>query len=93
MAPFGTGNPKPIFVLENLEISEVKEFGKEKNHLELFFKNSKRKTIKAIAFFKTRNDFNDMELAPGNKINLIANLEKNNFAGREELRMRIVEIR
>lgn len=93
MAPFGMGNPKPIFVLENLEISEVKEFGKEKNHLELSFKNSKRKTIKAIAFFKTRNDFNDIELAPGNKINLIANLEKNNFAGREELRMRIVEIR
>lgn len=93
MAPFGMGNPKPIFVLENLEISEVKEFGKEKNHLELSFKNSKRKIIKAIAFFKTRNDFNSIDLTPGNKINLIANLEKNNFAGREELRMRIVEIR
>lgn len=93
MAPFGMGNPKPVFMLENIEIFEVKEFGKEKNHLELSFKNSKGKTIKAISFFKTRNDYDGVELASGNKICLIANFEKNNFAGREELRMRIVEIK
>lgn len=93
MAPFGMGNPKPIFMLENIEIFEVKEFGKEKNHLELSFKNSKGKTIKAISFFKTRNDYEGIELASGNKICLIANFEKNNFAGREELRMRIVDIK
>jgi single-stranded-DNA-specific exonuclease len=93
MAPFGIGNPKPIFMLENIEIFEVKEFGKEKNHLELSFKNSNGKTIKAIAFFKTRNDYGGVELVAGNKICLVANLEKNNFAGREELRMRIVEIK
>lgn len=92
MAPFGMGNPKPVFKLDNLEIFEVKEFGKEKNHLELSFKNTKNKTIKAISFFKTRNDYEGVKLTPGNKICLIANLEKNNFAGREELRMRIVSI-
>lgn len=93
MAPFGMGNPKPIFMLENLEIFEVKEFGKEKNHLELSFKNNKGKTVKAISFFKTRNDFEGVELVAGNKIKLIASFEKNNFAGREELRLRIVSIK
>ncbi|NCU28298.1 MAG: single-stranded-DNA-specific exonuclease RecJ [Candidatus Moranbacteria bacterium] len=93
MAPFGMGNPKPIFMLENLEIFEVKEFGKEKNHLELSFKNTRGKIIKAISFFKTRNDYEGVNLASGNKICLIANFEKNNFMGREELRMRIVDIK
>ena len=93
MAPFGIGNPKPVFLIDNLEIHEVKEFGKEKNHLELTFKNSRGRSIKAISFFKTRNDYGGVELVTGNKICLIANLEKNNFAGREELRMRIVNIK
>ena len=92
MAPFGMGNPKPIFKLNNIKIYEVKEFGKEKNHLELSFKNTKGKTIKAISFFKTRNDYEGVNLSSGNNICLIANLEKNNFAGREELRLRIVNI-
>ena len=34
-APFGTGNPKPVFILHDAVIAEVKHFGKEKNHLEL----------------------------------------------------------
>lgn len=93
MSPFGMGNPKPVFMLENIEIFEVKEFGKEKNHLELSFKNTKGKIFKAISFFKTRNDFGETGLSVGKKICLTASLEKNNFAGREELRMRIVNIK
>ncbi len=34
-APFGTGNPKPIFMIQDAAITAVKHFGKEKNHLEL----------------------------------------------------------
>lgn len=93
MAPFGMGNPKPVFLLDDLEIFEAKEFGKEKNHLELSFKNEKGRLIKAIAFFKTRHDYGERKLVSGNKICLTANFEKNNFAGRKELRMRIVDIK
>ena len=35
MAPYGVGNPKPVFILKNEEIYSIKEFGKEKNHLEI----------------------------------------------------------
>jgi single-stranded-DNA-specific exonuclease len=40
MSPFGVGNPKPVFILKNEEIYSIKEFGKDKNHLEITFKNS-----------------------------------------------------
>jgi single-stranded-DNA-specific exonuclease len=91
LAPYGIGNPKPKFLFKNLTISGIKEFGKEKNHLELSFKNSHGSQIKAIAFFKTRNSFEPI-LQVGNSINLVATFEKNNFAGRDELRLRIVDI-
>ncbi len=91
LAPFGAGNPKPTFLLKNLPISAIKEFGKEKNHLELAFKNSRGGQIKAISFFKTRESFESV-LKEGEKINLVATFEKNNFGGRSELRLRIVDI-
>lgn len=35
--PFGIGNPKPLWMLEDLTISEANLIGKEKNHLSLKF--------------------------------------------------------
>ncbi|MEY2671859.1 MAG: single-stranded-DNA-specific exonuclease, single-stranded-DNA-specific exonuclease, partial [Candidatus Parcubacteria bacterium] len=89
MAPFGMGNPKPIFKFENVQIAALKEFGKEKNHLELVFLDSRKRAVKAIAFFKTRETF---KLNEGDRINLLATFEKSFFAGRTELRLRIVDI-
>ncbi len=91
LAPFGVGNPKPIFLLKNIKIFNIKEFGKEKNHLELSFKNSKNREVKAIAFFKTRDSY-DKILEDGSSINLVASFEKNTFAGKDELRLRIIDI-
>lgn len=91
LAPFGTGNPKPTFMFANIQIASVKEFGKEKNHLELSFLNSRGKPVKAISFFKTRADFKN-GLKAGDAVDLIATFEKSTFAGRTELRLRIVDI-
>lgn len=91
LAPFGMANPRPKFMFKNISIFGVKEFGKEKNHLELIFKNSRGRQIKAIAFFKTADSFK-RPLSEGLKIDLIATFEKNNFAGRSELRLRIIDI-
>ena len=68
-----------------------KVFGKEQNHLELKFKNSKDSDITAIAFFKTAEKF-EVPVAEGNSINLVATLEKSQFRNFPELRLRIVDI-
>jgi len=91
LAPFGVGNPKPLFLFEKIVIENVKMFGKEINHLELAFKNSRGKSIKAIGFFIKSTDFG-AELKSGNKINLLANFEKSTFRGYTELRLRIVDL-
>ncbi len=91
MAPYGVGNPKPVYILKNEEIYSIKEFGKEKNHLEISFKNSKNKIVKAIAFFKTIKDLGGVYQA-GDKISLLVNFENNTFLGKTELRLRIVDV-
>lgn len=91
LAPFGMNNLKPIFLLKNIEIFEVKIFGKKNDHLKIDFKNKQGKTISAIGFFMKSEDFN-VKIEKGEKIDLLANLEKSYFAGREELRLRIIDI-
>ncbi len=91
LSPYGTGNPKPMFLIKNESIFSLKEFGKEKNHLELIFRNSRGVSVKAIVFFKTRDSFKT-KLSVGDKINVTVTFEKSTFGGRTELRLRIIDI-
>ncbi len=93
LAPFGTGNPKPLFMFQNVKPKEVKMFGKAKEHLELAFQvgASSPKKLRAIGFFMKPEDF-AVQPKTGLPINLLATLEKSYFGRYPELRLRIVDI-
>ncbi len=91
LSPFGQGNKKPLFLFENIMIEDVRDFGKEKNHLQIDFKKESGGKVSVIGFFKTISDFNG-KLKQGNKIDLIATIEKSTFRNIIELRLRLVEI-
>lgn len=91
LAPFGTGNEKPLFLFEQITIEGVKAFGKQSNHLELELRNSHGQKIPAIGFFMTREQFPRL-LARGEKVDLIATMEKSVFRNYPELRLRIMDI-
>jgi single-stranded-DNA-specific exonuclease len=94
-APFGTGNPKPIFMIKDSVIAAVKHFGKEKNHLELLLEKDSPAggggTVSAIAFFKKSDDF-AAKIEVGSKATIIGTLEKSTFKWKPELRIRIVDV-
>jgi single-stranded-DNA-specific exonuclease len=90
LAPFGEGNPKPLFLFNAVEIAGVKHFGKAQDHLELSLTDGSR-TIPAISFFKTVNDFSQ-KLEAGERISLIAHIERSTFGRVPQLRLRIVDI-
>ena len=92
LAPFGIGNEKPKFLFNNIEINTVSQFGKQQNHLRLDFFNNANKKISAIGFFTNLDSFKNITLEAGQKINLIATIEKSSFKGFEEIRLRIVDI-
>lgn len=105
MMPFGVGNPKPIFLLKNLPIKSSKTFGNGGIHLEIEFAKKFGK-VRAIGFFScppdepgeeklssSHNHFGNINLDPGEKVDILATFEKSHFLGRPELRLRLVDIR
>lgn len=93
LAPFGLANPKPVFFFEGVKIENLKSFGKNNSgeHLEIIFSNAGKNKIKAISFFSTVDSFK-VPLVLGLSVNLLATFDLSHFAGREELRLRIVDI-
>lgn len=88
LAPFGVGNPKPVFSFKNVLPLSSKRFGKKSEHLEVIYPTNGNAKIKAIQFFV--ND--DTEEKVKKSHTLLANLEKSYFAGKTELRLRIQEV-
>ena len=89
-APFGMGNPKPVFLFENIKLADARFFGKEKTHLELSFENS---AVKAIMFFaKDEKNEKFNELKAGDTVDLVATMEVNTFRNKRELRLQIVDL-
>ncbi len=90
LAPYGLGHAKPTFLFENILVRDLKLFGKEKNHLELIVADG-NKFVKSIAFFTTGEKFKKQP-EKGVTANLIGTFELSRFAGRVELRLRIIDI-
>ncbi len=90
LAPYGEGNPKPLFRFRDVIPESVSAFGKIKNHTKLRFISGVG-PIDAIAFFRTPEQF-AIPPEEGKTLTLIAHLEESYFMGRKEVRLRIVDI-
>ncbi|OGI94028.1 single-stranded-DNA-specific exonuclease RecJ [Candidatus Nomurabacteria bacterium RIFCSPLOWO2_01_FULL_40_18] len=93
LAPFGFGNPTPVFLFPNVKIEKIKKFGKNgsEEHLEIIFSDSNQNKAKAISFFSGVDSFKNT-LSEGLAVNLLATFDLSRFRGREELRLRIEDI-
>ena len=74
-----------------MEIEDRKMFGKNKEHLELSFRKKDGKKISAMKFFASAENFS-RRLETGERINLVASIERSDFKNSPELRLRIVDI-
>ena len=93
LAPFGLGNSKPVFLFEGVKIEKIKKFGKNGSgeHLEITFSQKNKNKAVAISFFSNHDSF-ETPLLENKKVNLLATFDLSRFRGREELRLRIVDI-
>jgi single-stranded-DNA-specific exonuclease len=90
LAPFGMGNPKPLFEIRDVTPIEVQIFGKTQNHTKLRLRTPEGR-CDAICFFKLPTDFSALPEA-GKPVHLLAHIERSFFMGRLETRIRIVDI-
>lgn len=94
MEPYGMGNEKPLFLLENLQVPETgkKCLGKEKNHLKLKGRvPGGRRELEAIGFNMVEQYFE--ELQSPEEIDLVFFPELNVWNGRESVQLLIQDLR
>ena len=92
LAPFGVGNPKPVFRVRETVITFARQFGKEMNHTEVTLVCSESgATHRGFQFFKTPLDFS-LPPSPGARADVLATLERDTFRGPEMLALRLVDI-
>ncbi len=89
LEPFGIKNPKPLFIFSH-EVAHIRPFGKAQNHIELGFKNSRGRIIKAIAFF--REDLLEKNLKPGDQVRFVGTLEKEVYNNNHYISLRLHDI-
>ena len=84
MAPFGEGNPRPVFLSRGGEIRDIVRMGKKGEHIKFRVNN-----LWAIAFGQAERW---SELKIGDKIDMVYYLEINEFNGNKSLQLRVVDI-
>ena len=89
ISPYGIQNEKPVCVIQG-EVLSCREFGAGKNHFEITLKKSNNDVIRAIAFFKTGDSFK--KINPKENIKIIGYLEKNFFAGRHVIQIKLIDV-
>ena len=77
LAPFGVGNPTPLFIINEIPVSRIQRMGKEKEHVKLFLQR-KKGTLNAVGF-RLGDQANG--LAPDVRIRLLGELEMNEWNG------------
>ncbi len=88
-APYGMGNRKPCFLARNLTVVSAEAIGKDGKHLRLLVCAAGGERRKCIAF-----SFGDLsaELKSGDKVDVVFELENNEWNGRNELQLNITDL-
>ena len=90
ISPYGAGNRQPLFAFKNAVPTAVEQFGKTKEHMKLLFATQTGR-LEAIDFFTTPEAY-ERKAKVGEELTLLAYVEESRFAGRRQIRLRIVDV-
>ena len=89
LEPYGSANPEPVFGLSQLKVIEGGTVGKSQQHLRLKLAAATGQVYQAIGFNLAEKYPN---LKPGQVIDLLCYIKKNDFNGRSTLQLVVVSI-
>ncbi len=90
LAPFGEGNPEPVFLVEGLSVTETRPVGKTGTHLKILLATPDGRAFDAIGFSLADRI---PDLAPGDRIDALFQLDENEWNGRVTVQLKLVDIR
>lgn len=86
LAPFGTGNPPPVFVSRRVYIADKRVVGKNGNHLML--KLRQNGTVSDAIAFGSK----DHSLKAGDLVDIVYSLKLDAWQGEERIRLNIIDL-
>ena len=90
MEPFGIGNPEPVFMLKNAQLTKAMVFGS--GHLKCFFRASNGNSIVALAFGGAQTDMGQTFLNHvGEKFDLAGHLRINVWQSRKSIQFHLLD--
>jgi single-stranded-DNA-specific exonuclease len=89
LAPFGQNNERPKFASQDIEIVDIITMGINGQHLKLRLKSDTSSVLSAVGFGQAEKW---KELKIGDKIDIVYYAEMNEFNGRSEVQLKIIDI-
>ena len=87
LAPFGFGNPRPVFLARGMKVQQADRVGDEGQHLRLRLYDG-RATWTAFAFRQ-----GDRQLPENGEIDLVYSFSKNIWRGKRTIELKVVDFR
>ncbi len=89
-SPFGQYNEKPKFMSRELSIVDIMTMGADGKHIKFRVKNEKSGIISALGFGQAEQ-WQDLRI--GDKIDIVYYIEMNEFNGRRDVQLKIIDIK
>jgi len=89
-APFGEDNPQPKFLSRGLRLLDVQLMGNESQHIKLRLKSETSPIFSALGFGRSE-DWKNLPI--GGKIDMVYYTQINEFNGRREIQLKIIDIK
>jgi len=93
--PFGVGNAKPKYVARGLTITNFEGVGQDKKHMRIMVKHGSDKIHKTIGWNLCNGQGTNWchELKPGDEIDMVFEVDVNEWNGNRELQLTIVDLK
>ncbi len=93
LSPFGMNFKEPLFMLSCVKISNVKQIGANKNHLQLDVSDGFKYKIKSFCYKSLPGNLGDVLLKKNNEfVHLVVNIKSNFYQGKNYVNLVIVDI-
>ena len=89
-APFGAGNERPKFLSRSIKITDIMNMGADGQHIKLKLNNVYTSALFAIGFGQSEKW---QDLRAGDIIDIVYFVEMNEFNGRREVQLKIIDIK
>jgi single-stranded-DNA-specific exonuclease len=90
LEPHGSGNPRPLLEVTGVTVDRLAKIGKDGRHLRLGLRDKGGRRLAAIGFGLCERY---PDVAEGHNLTVMAELNKNEYQGRESLQLGLSELR